>query len=107
MGMIELDNLIEKIRNGELYIKIVSVSRSVLSRRMKFYVANNSYIIDVTKHIKTLYKINNIKKYEEEFIKHNYEPLKVNGVGMDMCFAVVNDIGRLFNEYFSGYTYLD
>lgn len=103
--MIELNNLIEKIRNGELYIKIVSVSKSGLSRKMKFYIADNSYIIDVTKQIKTLYKINNIKKYEKEFIKYDYKPLKVNGVGMNMCFAVINDIGRLFNENFSEYRY--
>lgn len=97
----------KKLRDGEVYIQIVSVSKSGLSRKMKFYIASEDEIINITREMKTLYKINNIDEYDKKYSISNSEPLLVKGIGMNMCFAVINSIGKLFNEDFQSYKYLD
>lgn len=97
----------EKLRDGEVYIQIVSVSKSGLSRKMKFYIISEGEIVNITREIKTLYKINNIDEYDRKYNTCDNKPLLVKGVGMNMCFAVINSIGKLFNEDFQSYKYLD
>lgn len=101
-----LDIIKKKLRDGKVYIQITSVSKSGLSRKMKFYIVLNDEIVNITREIKTLYKINNIDEYDKKYSISNSEPLLVKGVGMNMCFAVINSIGKLFNEDFQSYKYL-
>ena len=97
----------KKLRDGEVYIQIVSVSKSGLSRKMKFYIVVEGEIVNITREIKALYKINGINEYNWKYYTSDSKPLLVRGVGMNMCFAVINSIGKLFNEDFQSYKYLD
>ena len=74
---------------------------------MKFYIVLDDEIRNITREIKALYKINNINEYDRKFNISDDKPLLVKGVGMNMCFSVVNSIGKLFNEDFQSYKYLD
>ena len=96
-----------KLRDGEIYIQIVSVSKSGLSRKMKFYIVSGDEIVNITREIKTLYKINNIDEYDKKYDPCDIKPLLVKGVGMNMCFDVINSIGKLFNQDYQYYKLLD
>lgn len=78
-----LDTL--KIKCGDkIYSVVMSVSSSGMSRRIKFFVAQNNKIIDVTHAV--AYSTNNrLKDYK----------LSISGCGMDMCFAIVYNLGNI------------
>lgn len=78
----------QKIENDEIYARIESVSRSGLSRQIRFFVIENNYPYDVTKEIKEM--LNMIYKSK---IKVDYKPLKVAGCGFDPINHVLCNLG--------------
>lgn len=75
----EKSKVIQLILDGKVYVKINSVSRSGMSRKMSFYVAEGDRIINITEDI------HNLKWYG----KYKNRELTVGGCGMDMVFAAL------------------
>ena len=67
------------IKNGKIYASIESVSRSGMSRRIKFYRIEKNRIIQATNAV-------NYLRYNKWCYDVNIAGMKVTGCGMDMIF---------------------
>ena len=89
---------LEGAKEGQEILSIVrSVSSSGMSRTMSFYyVEEDGSLSNVTWSIAQIlgYKVINY---------HGFNAIRVSGVGMDMCFAVVYDLGYVLKG--NGYYY--
>lgn len=75
---IEVEEVKARIEAGDVYAEVVSVSRSGMSRRIRFFVINDGRIERITHIINGNYKQG--KKYV------NDDGMSVTGCGMDMVF---------------------
>ncbi len=75
---IEVEEVKARIEAGDVYAEVVSVSRSGMSRRIRFFVINDGRIERITHIIHGDYKQG--KKYV------NDDGMSVIGCGMDMVF---------------------
>ena len=66
----------------EIYSLVMKVAPSGMSRQIKFFIARDNKIIDITPSVARLTD-NRLKDYWR---------LVVSGCGMDMCFKVVYDL---------------
>jgi hypothetical protein len=81
-----IKNTYNAITKGNIIADVVSVSKSGMSRRIKFYYIKNNKIIRATSVISFLLN----KGYSHI---SNDERLKVSGAGMDMvCYTLYNCI---------------
>lgn len=79
------NELLELVKpNDKIYINVVSVSNSGMSRKMTFHIVQGKEIRNIT-HLVSI-----VAGYNTD---NNYN-LKVSGCGMDMGFSVVYNLGR-------------
>jgi hypothetical protein len=69
----------------EIYSVVMKVAPSGMSRQIKFFVAKDKRIIDITPSVARLTD-NRLK---------DYWTLAISGCGMDMCFKVVYDLASV------------
>jgi len=94
----ELESILQSVRDGEVYADVVSVSRSGMSRRIKFYrikkdifdKKSSHYIQRITAEIGWLSGELEQGKYTQGRNRSVYvDGLRVSGCGMDMIFATL------------------
>lgn len=78
----------EALVRSRVYVNVVSVSRSGMSRKVKFYIAKDSRIVDVTHHLRVMHDSATLNTTELEKILQNTEwnnqPIVLRGCGMDL-----------------------
>jgi hypothetical protein len=90
--------IIEQYRGAKLKAEVVSVSRTGMSRRLRFYAAcldrnGKPNIVDIT------WLLARLGNYGM-----NDSGLRVDGCGMDMCFSVISNFNYLAAMHFTGKT---
>jgi len=70
--------------NDKIYVNVVSVSSSGMSRKMSFHIIKDNELRSIS------YLVSVVAGYNTD---NNYN-LKVSGCGMDMGFSVVYNLGR-------------
>jgi hypothetical protein len=87
-----VSNLAGAKEGQEIYAIVRSVSASGMSRTISFYyVEEDGDLSNVT------WSIGQILGYKMTTI-NGFNAIRVNGVGMDMCFSVIYDLGRVLKD---------
>jgi len=83
-------NYIESYRNRPIHAEVIHVSRSGMSRRIRFYSVpyDGSSINDITWSIARICGLG-----------MNDQGLRVDGCGMDMCFSVISNFNYIAWKY--------
>ena len=78
----EAVEFLKPLQGKHLYCRVVSVSKSGMSRRLEFSVVQNDQIVNVTLQIATI-----------TGLPYDYtKGLKIDGCGMDMRFACISNL---------------
>lgn len=85
---------LEEVRGRKVYVNLVSVSASGMSRKMKFYIAIDGEIRNVT------YPIAGALGYALT----NDDCIRVSGGGMDMVFSVLSNLNYTMAQKDTGKT---
>lgn len=75
--------LTHNINNLRFYVNIISVAQSGMSRKMRFYIALNNNMINITDFL---------SKYLKYTFHKKSHSIIVRGYGMDMVFVVLNNL---------------
>jgi len=94
LGLTEFDIQVLKVMKKNIYVKITSVSKSGMSRKMQFCTIHKGKIVWCT------YLIAQVLK--EKMTKH--DEIKVDGCGMDMIFHVLTNFNYAFSKILTGKT---
>lgn len=86
--------LLESARGKKVFCNIVSVSKSGMSRKMRFYIIENDDLRNIT-HL-----ISEIAGYKMD----NDYNLKVSGCGMNMIFSVLSNFNYAMAQLDTGKT---
>lgn len=73
-------------KGSNIFSYVRSVSPSGMSRQIKFFIAKDSEIYDITRDIALI---------TSNLFKRDNWTLSISGCGMDMCFAVVYDLASI------------
>jgi len=87
-----VNETLQKLQKGqEIYGTVRSVSSSGMSRKISFFTVEDGELINLTYSIAELlgYKV-------QDF--HGFNCIRVQGVGMDMIFKVVYDLGFILHS---------
>lgn len=82
--------IIDTIQQGEVYARVVSVSKSGMSRRILFYRVNNDRIENITEEIGLLSGELKAMATKQRGKYVSESGLWVSGCGMDMIFYILN-----------------
>ena len=82
----EMKSVLQTIKQGKIYAKVNSVSRSGMSRKISFYRVEKGEIKDVTTQVAWLSGHATPGKLSERGKYFIDEGLRVSGCGMDMIF---------------------
>lgn len=92
----------EALLKSRVCANVVSVSKSGMSRKVKFYIARDNRIIDVTHHLRVMHDCNTINTEEVEKILENTswnrEPIVLKGCGMDLIGYYLFNITKNFES---------
>lgn len=92
----------EALVRSRVYVNVVSVSRSGMSRKVKFYIAIDSRIVDVTHHLRVMHDSNTLNTAELDKILENTEwnnkPIVLKGCGMDLIGYYLFSITKNFES---------
>lgn len=92
----------EALARSRVYVNVVSVSRSGMSRRVKFYIAKDSRIVDVTHRLRVMHDSNTLNTTElEKILKTtdwNSESIVLRGCGMDLIGYYLFSITKNFES---------
>lgn len=96
------EDIKEALVRSRVYVNVVSVSRSGMSRKVKFYIAKDRRIIDVTHHLRVMHDSNTLDTTElEETLKNtewNNKPIVLQGCGMDLIGYYLFSITKNFES---------
>ena len=91
-GEDQKDEAIKRLKNygikqgNTIFSYVRSVAPSGMSRQIKFFIAKDSEIYDITRNVAVI--------TDNRFKKDNWT-LSISGCGMDMCFAVVYNLAEI------------
>lgn len=92
------------LKQNKVYANIVSVAKSGMSRRVKFYIVYDGNIVEITNELEAIIDCKNIKELDLENITYHDRGTIIRGCGMDVVGFHLYCCARKFdkNAKFSG-----
>lgn len=93
------------IKQKKICVSVISVAKSGMSRRVKFFIAVDSEIVDITHHLEIISNSKSVKNkdlYDEIYNAKswNYEGIRLSGCGVDTIAYFLYELGKKwFNDY--------
>lgn len=72
------------LKQNKVYANIVSVAKSGMSRRVKFYMVFEGNIVEITHELEAIRDCENIKELDLSNIEYNDKGTTLKGCGMDV-----------------------
>lgn len=99
-------NLIKKaMKQKKIFVNVISVAKSGMSRRVKFYIAVGSDIVEITHHLEIISKSKSKKvadlMCEIDSSNWNYNGIRLSGCGLDVIAQFLYHIGKKWDKNYT------
>lgn len=72
------------LKQNKIYANVISVAKSGMSRRVKFYMVFNGCIVDITSELEAIGECKNIKELDLSKIDYHDKGTLLRGCGLDV-----------------------